>query len=815
MNLQEFGQQIKTKYPQYASMSDEDVANKVIAKYPQYKSQITDTTAQPEQPKPSEGFLRKVGGFASDVFKGVTAPVVTSLVRGGQAVQDAAQIGAKTLETGNLQKGLSETKTPEWNLPYYGKITAPKTGEEIGGTALKTVSAGLGAVAGGATYMAGQAMEENKGALEVAGQAVIGAATGKFAEFGSQLLGAGLKTAGGFLKEAGAGSKGLMEAAAGQYEKVLAPTTKKMKQLAQKVAPGLAERKVTAFSQKGLLSEAEKQVKTFGQQIEDAWAKLPEEHQTAVRPILENITKAQEALTMKGADGTIIPEVNSEAFQQLTSLKSELISIAGETNAPTRVLREYRQILDGMINKAGKGFGLSLNDSAVLSGTKTVANAIREQLGKATPDIAKINNEFTFWKRVQDVVGATVERKTGQATPLGQKLAKGAGVIVGGAHGGIMGAIEGGLIMKNLEKLATSTAWNTFSASSKAKLADALASGEGKVITNVLETLAKGAGIVLEKTGGFIGGLPQAAKDLPKAKIPGTPELPNVAEKVKGLPAGMSIKAVNLHPEESDVLTKYIDAVRLKDPSKITDSEWKGAQAIFDKLGIGTNTSEANLANKAQQILEGNIDASALYKTGRPSAAELSKNPLIEEAKKYKTEEEFIKSQSLYHGTPNELEGGVLKFGAGKQLKKGGYMGGHFLTDTPEIADNFSFGGKVYQASGEIKNKVLDVNANKKLFEDFIGKEYLSDGEKIKFTKQDFEYMFPDGKADWSTINTDLLEQLAKKQGKIGVAIPEYAGGKKGMTYQLFEDNIPVKTKSQLSEIYKQAHSDKPIGKLK
>lgn len=182
--------------------------------------------------------------------------------------------------------------------------------------------------------------------------------------------------------------------------------------------------------------------------------------------------------------------------------------------------------------------------------------------------------------------------------------------------------------------------------------------------------------------------------------------------------------------------------------------------------------------------------------------ARLPFNQLIQEAKKYKSAEEFVKSQSLYHGTPNELEGGVLKFGAGKQLKKGGYMGGHFLTDTPEIAENFSFGGKVYQASGEIKNKVLDVNKNKKLFQDYIGKEYLSDGEKLKFTQQDFDIMFPSGKADWSTINTDLVEQLAKKQGKIGVAIPEYAGGKQGMTYQIFEDNIPVYTKSQLTEIW-------------
>jgi hypothetical protein len=40
MTLEEFGQRIKAKYPQYANLSDADIANKVIAKYPQYKAFI-------------------------------------------------------------------------------------------------------------------------------------------------------------------------------------------------------------------------------------------------------------------------------------------------------------------------------------------------------------------------------------------------------------------------------------------------------------------------------------------------------------------------------------------------------------------------------------------------------------------------------------------------------------------------------------------------------------------------------------------------------------------------------------------------------
>jgi flagellar motor protein MotB len=188
----------------------------------------------------------------------------------------------------------------------------------------------------------------------------------------------------------------------------------------------------------------------------------------------------------------------------------------------------------------------------------------------------------------------------------------------------------------------------------------------------------------------------------------------------------------------------------------------------------------------------------------------LPEQSLLTEARKYKSAEEFVKAYNLYHGTSAELEGGKLTFGAGKQLKKGGYMGGHFLTNEPDIAKTFSFNGKVYHASGNLKNKVLDVNKNKKLFEDFIGKKYTIDEgfgrEVVEFTKQEFEQMFPNGKADWSTVNIDVTKLIAKKMGKEGIAIPEYAADKYGITYQMFTDNIPVYTKSQLIDIWNKAN---------
>ena len=179
---------------------------------------------------------------------------------------------------------------------------------------------------------------------------------------------------------------------------------------------------------------------------------------------------------------------------------------------------------------------------------------------------------------------------------------------------------------------------------------------------------------------------------------------------------------------------------------------------------------------------------------------------------KGKSLDEFLAEYSLFHGTPAEIEGGKLKFGAGKQLKKGGYMGGHFLTDKKEAAQAFQFGGKIYRASGDIKNKVFNVNKNKKLFKDFIGKKFENqDGEMETFTQNHYDFMFPSGQdADWATVEGSLVEFIAKKKGMIGFTIKEYAGGVDATTYQLFEDEIPIYTEKDLTSIWNKAQ-EKPL----
>jgi hypothetical protein len=85
MNLQEFGQRVKQKYPQYKNIDDVELANKIIEKYPIYRNRITDeslpststTNAVDQQIEPTikeekkVGLAERVGKFLGKSYQGL------------------------------------------------------------------------------------------------------------------------------------------------------------------------------------------------------------------------------------------------------------------------------------------------------------------------------------------------------------------------------------------------------------------------------------------------------------------------------------------------------------------------------------------------------------------------------------------------------------------------------------------------------------------------------------------------------------------------------------------------------------------------
>jgi hypothetical protein len=298
----------------------------------------------------------------------------------------------------------------------------------------------------------------------------------------------------------------LEESAAKQYGQVLNPTTRGLKSVAsEQTVPGLIERRVTAGSLKGLRDKASTQVEAIGQQIGDYWQKLPDEAATPADDIIGKIRQeATEAHSTPGPDGKPVfkgpmAKQGFENSKALADTLEQLVEVDANGNRvlPVKTLREHKQYWDD-IAAAGKRYqGQPLAEYSQVEAHGRAADAIRTQFAKEYPDLASLNKEFSFWKNTEKIAEETILRRTGQAKPLTQQLAA-VGGAAAGSGGGVIGGIVGAKAAATLATIARSTAWRTFSATTKDRLAKSLAKGnkaESSFYINKLAEEAKKAQI--------------------------------------------------------------------------------------------------------------------------------------------------------------------------------------------------------------------------------------------------------------------------------------------------------------------------------
>lgn len=80
MDIAQFGQTIKQKYPEYQDMEDADLGQRMLTKYPQYQDMI-DTPTQPIQPKQAIST-----GLITGALKGAGSTLESGFRSGGQIV---------------------------------------------------------------------------------------------------------------------------------------------------------------------------------------------------------------------------------------------------------------------------------------------------------------------------------------------------------------------------------------------------------------------------------------------------------------------------------------------------------------------------------------------------------------------------------------------------------------------------------------------------------------------------------------------------------------------------------------------------------
>ena len=129
------------------------------------------------------------------------------------------------------------------------------------------------------------------------------------------------------------------------------------------------------------------------------------------------------------------------------------------------------------MTKGGKTFGRTLSEGSLVDAQRNASNAIRIELAKKFPDLAKVNAEYTFWKNAHDIIRETIERTKSQATPLGEQVATVAGGVAGLASG-VGKGVAVALAFRWIKQIATSTGFRTASAIVKNQVADMIAQGK-------------------------------------------------------------------------------------------------------------------------------------------------------------------------------------------------------------------------------------------------------------------------------------------------------------------------------------------------
>lgn len=364
------------------------------------------------------------------------------------------------------------------NAPYAAPALAPQPGQKLGYGGEQMLEYVLpGAVTGGlapGVGLLGQMGMEALGSGAVAGAQTLDpkqAATAALIGAPGPLIG----------KAAEAGAPLVRKLAETQYGRALAATTKPLKAEAAKIIPQLLDRRVSGTLE-SLAEKGATNSDAIGKDISKAYeGATATGKETLTAPILQSLEDMKGKYFVKAGGKPL--NVNPAAVNKISAVQ-DLVQQFGDAAEPDQ-LWALRKNMDDIIYSGGEVSPGTMK--ALQAQTRTV---VQKELSKASPDIPKLNADFSLWKGLQKVASATMNRKMGQSgiVEMGLRTSIGgaAGVLLGGddPKWGAVGAALGALTKHPL--------YRTVSAVEKARLASAMASGSAPMAMSVLTRLAAG-----------------------------------------------------------------------------------------------------------------------------------------------------------------------------------------------------------------------------------------------------------------------------------------------------------------------------------
>lgn len=443
MNVAEFGQSIKAKYPQYANVDDETLGQKVLEKHPEYSDRVDanpnatkgvldafvkgaknikegivqsgqelDETLNTPTTSPA-GTLAKYVKTATGLMTGIAKPfiaepIATAMRAGGEVIQNATgyDINEETANAvGKLVQAGMDTEVAKKTVNAYNEYVASNPESKMAGAAIGDIAEMLGYVVG---------LKGAKGAAnvaETAGRNVINTGI-KGAEEGIEAV---TKKAGNFaerVKEIGAGAKDkFLESDFGEkIAESVAPidnTTRKvidpLSSIPKENIPNIpaetieAAKEATSGKLEFYLNKARRATSnpSLPTPLEFAGKKAEE----ALKVIGDKMSKY---VKMKKAE---TEAVKDKLITGVQDLKTKLMDSLGEAAGVELKEGEF-------VAKAGRSMAVS--DPADLGLIKTISSKL-ESLGE-NPTFRQVDDTVDF---LQDIL---YKKKANLAVPINSKI---------------------------------------------------------------------------------------------------------------------------------------------------------------------------------------------------------------------------------------------------------------------------------------------------------------------------------------------------------------------------------------------------------
>src|SRR5438132_8300332 len=208
-----------------------------------------------------------------------------------------------------------------------------------------------------------------------------------------------------------------------RMNQALGAGTKADKVRSARVAPEMVNRGIWTKDLPALEARAATESEKAGQAVGAEVGRVAN-HETDVLPLVDKLEQAKQDFIGTSTDGRRV--VNDPApVKAIQDLQDVLMEYGDRISMES--LNKVRDNWDRTV-QAGKGFTTAdLGTHWKTWAAREGRSVLREELGKASPDMDKVMAEYSFWQNIEDVAHNTNQRRVGQ-----------------GAGGGLIPSIAGG-----------------------------------------------------------------------------------------------------------------------------------------------------------------------------------------------------------------------------------------------------------------------------------------------------------------------------------------------------------------------------------